>query len=91
MAAPRYRSHPSPLYPIESLRRREEGVVLLDVEVGPDGRASQISLNHSSGFPSLDGAAVDAVYAWSFEPARAGGLPVSTRVVVPVRFSLVGR
>jgi protein TonB len=87
----RYRSHPAPPYPIDSLRRREEGVVLLSVDISPDGRATEISLSRGSGSPSLDSAAVEAVYAWTFEPARNAGDPVASRVVVPVRFSLVGR
>jgi protein TonB len=89
--AARYRSHPAPPYPNDSLRRGEEGVVLLSVDVGPDGRSTQISLNRSSGSPSLDSAAVEAVYGWTFEPAQNAGVPVASRVVVPVRFSLVGR
>lgn len=90
-AGVRYRSHPPPPYPIDSLRRREEGVVLLSVDIGPDGRATQVSLSRGSGSPSLDSAAIEAVYSWTFEPARNAGAPVASRAVIPVRFSLVGR
>lgn len=85
---PRYRTNPIPEYPIPSRRRREEGIVLLDVAVDADGKPSSISLNRSSGYPLLDRAALDAVRRWTFEPARAGGVPMFSRVVVPVRFSL---
>jgi protein TonB len=67
---------------------RQQGVVMVSVEVGTDGRASDVSINRSSGFAQLDQAAVRAVRRWIFEPARAGGLPVPSRVEVPVRFSL---
>ena len=87
-AMPRYRTNPIPEYPIPSRRRREEGIVLLDVAVDADGKPSSISLNRSSGYPLLDRAALDAVRRWTFEPARAGGVPMFSRVVVPVRFSL---
>lgn len=84
----RYLSNPKPDYPEEARRQREQGVVLVNVEVGADGRPDEVSLKRSSGFPMLDEAAVDAVRRWRFDPARAGGLPVSSRVDVPVRFSL---
>jgi periplasmic protein TonB len=87
-AKPRYRTNPVPEYPIPSRRRREEGIVLLNVAVDESGKPSNISLNHSSGYPLLDRAAVDAVRRWTFEPARAGGVPMFSQVVVPVRFSL---
>lgn len=87
-AKPRYHTNPKPDYPLPSLRRREEGTVLLNVLVQTDGTPATISLNRSCGHPLLDRAALDAVHRWTFEPARAAGVPVSSLVVVPVRFSL---
>jgi protein TonB len=90
-AKPRYRTNPRPPYPIASERRGEEGIVLLNVAVNPNGLPAAISLNHSSGHPLLDQAAIDGVRRWTFEPARAGGVPVFSLAVVPVRFSLADR
>ena len=87
-ARPRYHANPKPDYPIPSLRRREEGIVFLNVLVQPDGAPAAISLNRSCGHPLLDRAALEAVRRWTFEPARAAGVPVSSSVVIPVRFSL---
>lgn len=87
-AVPRYRSNVAPDYPVACRRRGEEGVVLLNVTVSAGGLPTAISLNRSSGHPLLDQAALDAVHRWTFEPGRAGDVPVSTQVVVPVRFSL---
>jgi len=87
-AKPRYRSNPTPEYPIPCKRRREEGVVYLNVVVQPDGLPAAVSLNRSSGHPLLDRAALDAVRHWTFEPARAAGVPVTSVVVVPIRFFL---
>lgn len=87
-ATPRYHTNPKPDYPIPSLRRREEGIVLLNVQVLADGTPAAISLNRTCGHPLLDRAALDAVRRWTFEPARAAGVPVSSLVVIPVRFSL---
>jgi protein TonB len=83
-----YLSNPKPEYPEKARALHQQGVVLLGVEVGADGRPSEVTITRSSGFPELDQAAVRAVRRWTFEPARAGGLPVSSRVVVPVHFSL---
>jgi protein TonB len=87
-ATPRYRTNPKPDYPIASQRRREEGVVVLNVAVDAGGTPTSISLERSSGHPLLDRAALDAVRRWTFEPARLGGVPRGSRVDVPVRFSL---
>jgi protein TonB len=85
---PRYRSNPKPDYPIASLRRGEEGIVLVNVMVRPDGTAAAVSLNRSCGHPLLDRAALDAVRRWTFEPALAGGVPVAHAAVAHVRFSV---
>ncbi|HTY17927.1 MAG TPA: energy transducer TonB [Myxococcota bacterium] len=87
-AVPRYRNTPPPEYPPEARQRHQEGIVLLDVDVGADGRPAQVGVKQSSGFPSLDRAAVTAVHRWTFEPARTAGLPVASRVEIPIRFRL---
>ena len=87
-AQPRYRVNPPPEYPLASRRRREEGVVMVKVTVEANGAPSALSLAASSGYPLLDAAALDAVRRWTFEPARAAGVPTSSLVTVPVRFSL---
>lgn len=87
-ARPRYRSNPKPDYPPESRRLGHEGVVILAVAVTAEGRAASVQLQRSSGFPLLDTAAQQAVRRWTFDPARAAGLPVAARVEVPVRFDL---
>jgi len=87
-ARPRYRSNPTPEYPPDARRNRQQGVVLVSVEVGADGHAGEVALRRTSGVPSLDEAALHAVRRWTFDPARVGGLTVSSRVDVPVRFTL---
>jgi protein TonB len=87
-ATPRYRTNPPPEYPLPSRRRREEGIVLISVVVQANGLPAAISLGHTSGHPLLDRAALEAVRHWTFEPARAAGVPIPSKVVVPVRFSL---
>lgn len=85
---PRYRSTPEPAYPAAARREREQGVVLLAVDVGTDGRPTAVAVKRSSGFPRLDAAAVGGVRRWRFDPARTAGVPVASRVEIPIRFSL---
>jgi protein TonB len=87
-ATPRYRTNPKPDYPLPCKRRREEGMVLLNVVVQADGLPAAVWLNRGSGHPLLDQSALAAVRRWTFEPGRAAGQAVSSLVVVPVRFSL---
>ncbi len=83
-----YARNPKPLYPEEARRRRLEGVVMLFVTVGIDGRALSVTIKKSSGHRILDRAAKMAITAWRFVPATIGGIPVESTAEVPVRFSL---
>jgi protein TonB len=86
-AAPRA-DNPAPVYPFAARRRGQEGRVVLDVEVLPDGGAGTVSVTRTSGVVSLDRAALEAVRRWRFRPARRDGRPVRSTVRVPVRFAL---
>ncbi len=78
----------APLYPISAARRREQGRVVLDVDVTADGRADAIRIATSSGSPALDRAAIEAVRLWRFNPATRGGTPVPATAEVPINFTL---
>jgi periplasmic protein TonB len=88
-ARPAYARNPAPEYPASARRRRQQGLVLLEVAVTAEGRAARVALLHSSGVPALDEAALGAVRGWQFEPARSDGLAVACGIEVPVRFQLV--
>ena len=85
-----YQSNPSPRYPLASRLLGEEGKVLLRVFVDSTGRTREASVRSSSGFPRLDGAALQAVWEWTFKPAIKAGRNVQAAVLVPIRFSLKG-
>lgn len=87
-AHPDYLDNPPPAYPTVARRRRFEGIVVLLVSVDPLGRPARISVADTSGHAVLDEAAVRAVGAWRFVPARIGNTPVAADVRVPVRFTL---
>ncbi len=85
-----YLDNPKPAYPPASRRFGEEGKVLLRVRVSSEGRPEYVELKHTSGFPRLDQAAMDAVTRWRFVPARRGDEAIAAWVFVPITFNLQG-
>lgn len=77
-----------PEYPEESRIAREQGAVILRVEVTAEGEPVRVSILQSSGFFRLDQAARQAVRHWKFHPALTAGIPVSSEADVPVHFKL---
>lgn len=80
--------NPAPTYPPVSRRMQEEGRVLLDVYILPDGSVGDIKLKRTSGHTRLDQAALDAVRRWKYQPARKGNVPIPYWYVQPIDFSL---
>ena len=80
--------NPKPIYPKKAFEDREEGTVLLHVEVLESGRTGRIQLAKTSGVSSLDVSAIEAVKMWQFVPAKAGGQVVRQWVQIPIKFSL---
>lgn len=81
-------NNPAPQYPSLSRRLGEQGRVMLDVYILPDGSVGEIKLNKSSGFPRLDNAALQAVKNWKYVPAKRGNRPIAFWYVQPVSFVL---
>jgi protein TonB len=86
--SPNYLRNPPPVYPEIARRMGQQGTVQLFVEVSAEGNAVNVVLKQSSGFGLLDAAALQSVRHWKFQPATIGGLPVASRIEVPVRFEL---
>lgn len=81
-------NNPAPAYPPLSRRLREQGRVLFDVYILPDGSVGQIRLKRSSGYTRLDEAALDAVRRWRYIPAKRGDEPIPYWYVQPLHFEL---
>ncbi len=81
-------NNPAPVYPPVSRRSGEQGRVLLDVYILPDGAVGEIKLKRSSGFERLDEAAIRAVRRWKYQPARRGDQPIAWWYVQPIVFFL---
>lgn len=81
-----------PIYPPQSIRRDEQGVVTLLIYVLPDGRIGDVRVKRSSGYPRLDEAAITAARRdWRFRPATHGGAPVAAWGQYAVTFQLTGQ
>lgn len=83
-----YASNPKPEYPERARREGWEGTVLLRVLVDEQGKSKWIEVNRSSGFETLDRAAMETVKSWRFHPAHYGERKVESWVKIPVVFSL---
>lgn len=84
-----YAHAPAPDYPRAALMAGAEGVVLLEIHVGRDGRPMDVRLHRSSGNRELDRAAMRHVQRhWTFQPAMRDGVPVEAIGLVPIAFNL---
>lgn len=78
------KSRVDPQYPSASRRAGEQGTVLLELIVGPDGKPTEVNIARSSGYDLLDQAAVTAVRKWRFSTTGSG----YARLQLPVTFRL---
>ena len=82
------RGLPIPEYPAQSRRRREEGLVEVNVQVLPDGTVGAVRVITDPGYPRLVQSAVAAARKARFDPALRDGHPVIASLIVPYRFIL---
>jgi len=83
-----YLNNPPPPYPGQARRRGLEGRVLVHATVAVSGECTRAELRRSSGHAILDEAALRAVRAWRFVPAKRDGRPVAADVEIPIVFRL---
>lgn len=78
-------------FPLQALRERMHGTVLLRVLVDETGRPLQVIVERGSGHALLDRSAQQQVLAgWRFQPAIVNGQAVRAWARVPVNFDLRG-
>ena len=79
----------APIYPQEARRAGQQGKVVVRIVVGADGKAMSADVERSSGYTSLDNAALNFAYRKKFDlPKSQGGLSASEVVRLPVNFVL---
>lgn len=83
-----YAYNPKPKYPETARQEGWEGTVLLRVLVDREGMSKSIEVSRSSGFETLDRAAMETVQSWRFRPAHYGERRVESWVRIPIVFSL---
>lgn len=84
----RYARVVKPKYPRKARTAGWEGTTVLKVRVDRGGRPGLVAVDRTSGFETLDRAAVRAMRRWEFHPARNGDRTVASWVKVPVSFQL---
>ncbi len=87
-SAVRYLQPPAPSYPRLSLRQQESGTVTVRILVDERGQAREVRLEHSSGYPRLDQAAIAAAQQARFVPYTEQGVARQVWVLAPIRFDL---
>jgi periplasmic protein TonB len=87
VSAPKKIYDPDPEYSEEARKAKFQGVCILYVVVGPDGKPRDIRVSRTLGL-GLDEKAIEAVKTWRFEPATKDGKPVAVAINIEVDFRL---
>lgn len=87
ISPPRLIYSPNPNYTEEARRAKYEGVCVLSVIVGADGKIYNLHVARSLSY-GLDDKAIEAVRQWRFEPSIKDGKPVAVAINVEVTFRL---
>jgi TonB family protein len=77
-----------PTYPESGRVLGIQGVVLLEALISDKGEVIAVEVARSL-HPDMDRAALQAVRAWKFEPARRDGQAIYVTARIPIRFVLV--
>ncbi len=88
-APPRVTYQERPVYPSEMEHAGLRGLVAVRFIVDIEGRVRNAFVISSTN-PFFDQPAIDAVLKWRFEPGRQHGVPVKTRMEVPISFDFLG-
>ena len=80
---------PTPEYSEDARKAKYQGVVLLQLVVTADGRATEVQVVKGPGL-GLEEKAINAVKDWKFKPALGpNGTPVATLLTIEVNFRLL--
>lgn len=86
VTAPRKRHHVNPIYPAVAAAARVQGTVVIEATIDENGNVVNARVLRS--IPVLDGAALEAVGQWKYEPTLLNGRPVPILMSVSVQFEL---
>lgn len=77
-----------PAYPRFAQRNEQQGRVLVLATIGLQGQVQQTSIKESSGYASLDNAALKSLQSgtWQFSPALQRGEAITAQILIPFSF-----
>ncbi len=87
VSAPRPIFTPEPEFSEEARKAKYQGVVVLNIIVGTDGRVHSPRVVRSLGM-GLDEKAIEGVKTWKFDPSKKDGRPVAVEMNIEVAFNL---
>jgi protein TonB len=85
---PNYAGHCPRSYPKRAIRRNLEGTVVIQAQLGTDGKATSVIVKQSSGHDILDENAREMILECEFTPRKVGGVPVRVVVEIPIPYVL---
>lgn len=77
-----------PEYPVSEIRQGHEGVVLLALQILPNGRVGAVRIDKSSGYLKLDESAAREARRWRMKPGTSDGTAMPMWKRVPIKFRL---
>ncbi len=83
-------SRVEPDYPHSAKSRNLSGKVVVKILVDRQGQVQKASVLEATPPGVFDQSVMEAVAKWRFKPGQIKGKPVSTWVVLPIRFKLSG-
>lgn len=75
-------------YPATAVRLNEQGTTSIKFIVNTDGSVSDVQIVNSSGYETLDDAAIRCASSWRYKPAEQGGQPVAASWTTNVQWRL---
>jgi TonB family protein len=87
VSAPRAIYTPEPEFSEEARKAKYQGVVVLNIVVGTDGRVHNPRVVRSLGM-GLDEKAIEGVKTWKFDPSKKDGRAVAVEMNIEVAFNL---
>jgi len=75
-----------PIYPDLARNTHTQGVVILEITIGTDGKVKSVKVLKS--LPLLEAAAINAVKKWEYKPTLVDGKPTPVMMAVAVNFRL---
>ncbi|MBW1616924.1 MAG: energy transducer TonB [Deltaproteobacteria bacterium] len=85
---PVYKHTPAPPYPKLAKKRGRQGTAIINALIDINGKVKEINISKTSGYQTLDNAAIKAVKKWLFIPAAIGNKKIEMRVRIPVKFEI---